>query len=177
MTQDKIRSPECQPGFMLDGYPRTVAQASKVDELLAATNMKLKGVMNFQCDDQTVIERTSGRWIHKASGRTYHSTFKPPHVAGKDDVTGEDLYQRPDDQPNVVATRLADFKNLTAPIIDHYRAKGVVKDVDAEQDIDVVKKDVLALLEGQPAPSMSNVDATIARLQRQIAWLEKKKLW
>ena len=134
-------------------------------------------MLNFKCDDATVIERTSGRWIHKASGRTYHSEFRKPQVHGKDDVTGESLYQRDDDKPDVVAKRLADFKSITAPIIDHYRNMGKVTDVDAEQGMATVQKDIKAVMDGKPAPSTSMIDVNIAKLKRQLAWLEARKLW
>lgn len=95
-------------------------------------------------DDEVVVERISGRWIHKPSGRSYHTKFNPPKVAGVDDVTGEALIRRKDDNPDTIRTRLAAFHKQTAPVLEHY--KSVVASVDAQQKIDTVTADIFAAL-------------------------------
>jgi adenylate kinase len=175
MVRSKIASPECDHGFMLDGYPRTVAQAQQLDSVLAKEGWKLNAALHFRCDYNTVMERTGGRLIHKASGRTYHSTFRPPKVAGKDDVTGEDLYQRPDDRPEVVKKRLVEYEAKTAPVVQYYSK--LAKNVDAEGDPATVKTDIMAILDGKPAPSSSQIDSAMLSLARKLVWLGEKKQW
>jgi adenylate kinase len=93
----------------------------QLDELLKADGKELTSVINFAIDDEVVKERIAGRWIHKASGRSYHTKFAPPKVAGKDDVTGEPLVQRPDDKAETVAARLKAFHEQTSPVLDFYK--------------------------------------------------------
>eukprot|EP00906_Rhabdomonas_costata_P025706 RCo036721 len=175
MVKTKINSAECAKGFMLDGYPRTVGQAKQLDTTLAKQNWRITTALHFRCDHNTVMERTGGRLIHKASGRTYHTLFRPPKVEGRDDVTGEPLYQRPDDRPEVVKKRLQEYEAKTAPVVEHYAP--IVKNVDAEGDPATVKADIAALLEGRIPPSYATIDASIARLVRKLSWLTEKKQW
>jgi len=175
MVKDKIASKDCSDGFMLDGFPRTVPQAEQLDKILDKEGWKLTSAVHFNCDHGTVMERTGGRMLHKASGRTYHVLFKPPKVPGKDDVTGEPLYQRPDDQPAIVKKRLEEYASKTAPVLGHY--KSIVKNIDAEGDPKTVTNDIMAVLSGKPAPSIAHIDADIARTARKLVWLTEKKTW
>lgn len=130
LGQDDIK----EKGFLLDGYPRTLDQAHALDQNLADLGIALDGVINIEIDPAKLQERLSGRIIHKETGETFHKVFNPP--AG--DYNEDDYYQREDDKPESVARRLEVNIAQGQPIIDHYRAKGLVHDIDGDQDIDLV---------------------------------------
>ncbi|PKU72711.1 Adenylate kinase B [Dendrobium catenatum] len=115
IIDEAIKRPSCQKGFILDGFPRTVVQAEKLDDMLAKQGTKIDKVLNFAIDDAILEERITGRWIHPSTGRTYHSKFAPPKVPGLDDVTGEPLIQRKDDTAAVLKSRLEAFHKQTEP--------------------------------------------------------------
>jgi adenylate kinase len=116
LVKERITQPDCANGFLFDGFPRTIPQA----DAMKAAGVKLDLVLEIDVPDEAIIERMSGRRVHVASGRTYHVKFNPPKVAGKDDVTGEELIQRADDEEATVRNRLAVYKNQTRPLIDYY---------------------------------------------------------
>ncbi|XP_020699925.2 uncharacterized protein LOC110112157 [Dendrobium catenatum] len=116
IIDEAIKRPSCQKGFILDGFPRTVVQAEKLDDMLAKQGTKIDKVLNFAIDDAILEERITGRWIHPSTGRTYHSKFAPPKVPGLDDVTGEPLIQRKDDTAAVLKSRLEAFHKQTEPV-------------------------------------------------------------
>lgn len=124
---------KCKGGFLLDGFPRTTVQADKLGEMLSESGSKLDSVVEFAIDDSILVKRICGRWMHKASGRIYHTEFKPPKVAGIDDVTGEPLYQRSDDNETALRTRLDQYHKMTAPLADYYSKIGLHCRVDANQ--------------------------------------------
>ena len=117
--------------MLLDGFPRTTTQAEKLASMFAAEGKKIDKVIEFKVDDDVLVERIEGRRIHKASGRSYHTKFNPPKVEGKDDVTGEDLYQRPDDNAEALRTRLGAYHTQTTPILDYYRQQNVLMSINA----------------------------------------------
>ncbi|HFI0587733.1 TPA: adenylate kinase [Streptococcus suis] len=123
-----------EKGFLLDGYPRTIEQAHALDENLADLGIELQGVINIEIDPSKLVERLSGRIIHKETGETFHKVFNPP----VGDYKEEDFYQREDDKPESVKRRLEVNIAQGQPIIDHYRAKGLVHDIEGDQDIDLV---------------------------------------
>lgn len=133
IIDEAMKKPSCQKGFILDGFPRTVAQAEKLDEMLQKQGTKIDKVLDFAIDDSILEERITGRWIHASSGRTYHTKFAPPKVPGIDDVTGEPLMQRKDDTAAVLKSRLEAFHRQTEPVIDYYTKKGVVAKLPAEK--------------------------------------------
>ncbi|WVZ12035.1 hypothetical protein V8G54_016565 [Vigna mungo] len=133
LPYEAMKKPSCQKGFILDGFPRTVVQAQKLDEMLGKQGVKVDKVLNFAIDDAVLEERITGRWIHPSSGRTYHTKFAPPKVAGVDDVTGEPLIQRKDDTAAVLKSRLEAFHRQTEPVIDYYSKKGIVANLHAEK--------------------------------------------
>lgn len=127
-----------EKGFLLDGYPRTIEQAHALDAALAELGIELQGVVNIEIDPSKLLERLSGRIIHKETGETFHKVFNPP-VAGYDE---NDYYQREDDKPESVKRRLEVNIAQGAPIIAHYRSKGLVHDIEGDQDINVVFADI-----------------------------------
>ncbi|PIA51269.1 hypothetical protein AQUCO_01100243v1 [Aquilegia coerulea] len=143
IIDEAMKKPSCKKGFILDGFPRTVVQAEKLDEMLGRQGTKIDKVLNFAIDDAILEERITGRWIHPSSGRTYHTKFAPPKVDLVDDVTGEPLIQRKDDTAAVLKSRLEAFHRQTEPVIDYYAKKGAVANVHAEKP----PKDVSAEVE------------------------------
>ncbi|KAK8933837.1 Adenylate kinase B [Platanthera zijinensis] len=146
IIDDAIKKPSCQKGFILDGFPRTVVQAEKLDDMLAKQGTKIDKVLNFSIDDAILEERITGRWIHPSSGRTYHSKFAPPKVPGVDDVTGEPLIQRKDDTAAVLKSRLEAFHRQTEPVVDYYSKKGAVTNLHADKPTEEVTKEVKMVL-------------------------------
>jgi len=133
---EAIKKPECSKGFILDGFPRTVPQAKMLDALLSKDGVAIDRVINLEIPDSLLIERVTGRLIHKSSGRTYHRTFNPPKTPGLDDVTGEPLMQRGDDTEEKLKTRLDEFHSKTTPVLNYYWRK--VTKVNANDDMDNV---------------------------------------
>ncbi|HVA33412.1 MAG TPA: adenylate kinase [Candidatus Baltobacteraceae bacterium] len=125
-------------GFVMDGFPRTVAQAEAFDALLARKRWDLDAVVLFDADRKTLIERLSSRWTNPRNGRTYNATTNPPKVAGIDDQDGGPLVQREDDRPETVATRLDVYDRQTKPLVDYYRKTGKLVEVDALLPVDEV---------------------------------------
>ncbi len=117
LVKDRIAQPDCAQGFLFDGFPRTLPQA----DAMKAAGVKLDYVLEIDVPFEAIIERMSGRRSHPASGRTYHTTFNPPKVAGLDDVTGEPLIQREDDKAETVQKRLDVYSAQTRPLVDYYR--------------------------------------------------------
>jgi adenylate kinase len=118
LVKERIAQPDCANGFLFDGFPRTIAQA----EAMKAAGVKIDAVLEIDVPDEAIVERMSGRRAHLASGRTYHVTFNPPKIAGIDDVTGEPLVQRADDNAATVTKRLAVYHAQTRPLVDYYLA-------------------------------------------------------
>jgi len=138
IIKDATAQDDCKSGFILDGFPRTLAQAEKLDEMLSEAKQKLDGVINFEIADKVLVERIAGRWTHVPSGRSYHTKFLPPKVEGKDDVTGEPLTQRKDDNAESVQARLKSFHSQTSAAIEYYKKKGALKSVNADDKPDNV---------------------------------------
>jgi len=127
LVKERIAQPDCAAGFLFDGFPRTIVQA----DALKAAGVKLDYVLEIDVPDAAIIERMSGRRVHVASGRTYHDRFNPPKVAGVDDVTGEPLIQRVDDQEETVKKRLAVYAEQTRPLVEYYQRWAASGDPDA----------------------------------------------
>lgn len=128
-------------GYILDGFPRTVAQADALE-----TFSKLDAVINFVLSEEEILKRLSGRRVCKSTGRTYHIIYNPPKVEGRDDETGEELIQRDDDKEEAIINRLQVYQKSTAPLIEYYRQKGLLVDIDASKSPDEVLQSLLKVL-------------------------------
>ena len=117
LVKERITQPDCKKGFLFDGFPRTIPQADAMKD----AGVAIDAVVDIDVPDQEIIKRMSGRRVHLASGRTYHVTFNPPKVEGKDDATGEPLIQRDDDKEETVRKRLEVYHNQTEPLIGYYK--------------------------------------------------------
>ena len=127
LVKERLAEPDCAKGFLFDGFPRTIPQA----EAMKNAGVALDHVLEIDVPDAAIIERMSGRRAHLVSGRTYHVKFNPPKVAGKDDVTGEDLIQREDDKEETVRKRLAVYQSQTRPLVEYYSAWSATGDPSA----------------------------------------------
>ncbi len=116
LVKERLKQPDCAPGYLFDGFPRTIPQA----EAMRAANVPIDFVLEIDVADEEIIARMSGRRVHPASGRTYHVKFNPPKFEGKDDVTGEPLVQRDDDQEATVRQRLEVYRGQTRPLVEYY---------------------------------------------------------
>ena len=148
LVKERIAEEDCKNGFLLDGFPRTIAQADALKE----AGVAIDAVIEIDVPDSEIVSRMSGRRAHLASGRTYHILFNPPKVEGKDDITGEELVQRDDDKEEVVLDRLRVYHEQTAPLIGYYSAEAennsAVKyiRIDGTQPIDTVQNTILSAL-------------------------------
>jgi len=130
IVREQITHADCTKGYLLDGFPRNLSQAKKLDEMLAAQNVQIDNAIELCVDDKTVVTRCTGRRFHLASGRSYHIKFNPPKVDGKDDVTGERLVQRDDDNEETVQSRLITYHEQTKPLVKYYEEKGILVSID-----------------------------------------------
>jgi len=127
LVKERITQPDCARGFLFDGFPRTIPQA----DAMKNAGVKLDLVLEIDVPDAAIIERMSGRRVHQPSGRTYHVKFNPPKLAGKDDLTGEDLIQRDDDSEATVRKRLDVYQSQTRPLVDYYASWAATGDAQA----------------------------------------------
>lgn len=148
IVKERLSEADCEKGFLLDGFPRTVAQAEALEEMLASLNRKVDYVINVDVPEEILMERLTGRRVSPTSGRTYHIIFNPPKVEGVCDVDGSQLIQRDDDKPETVKKRLEVNVQQAQPLIDFYSEKGVLRNIDGQQDINKVFADIDLLLKG-----------------------------
>lgn len=148
IVEERLQQPDCKKGFLLDGFPRTLAQAEALDQILGRLNTKLDDVINLKVDRDKLLVRITGRRVCKICGTSYHVVFNPPKVEGICDKDGGELYQRPDDNEDSVRTRLDEYSNKTAPLLTFYENQSLLRYIDGEQDIDVVSQNIVSLLRG-----------------------------
>lgn len=149
IVKERLQGPDCSKGFLLDGFPRTLSQAEALDDILASLGKQIDHVINLIVDRDLLLGRLTGRRICKSCGATYHVMFNPPQVENVCDKCSGDLYQRSDDNEEKVGTRLDEYSNKTAPLLDYYSKKGLLRGVNGEQDIDLVTSDISSLVRGQ----------------------------
>lgn len=147
LVEDRLNKDDAKEGFLLDGFPRTVAQAVSLDSILDKNDEKLTKVINISVDPEILIERAVGRRVCKTCGMTYHVKFNPPKEEGVCDKDGTKLIQRDDDTEETVKTRISVYFDQTAPLIDYYRAQNLLIDIDGAKDIDKVFDDIVIGLE------------------------------
>jgi len=138
MVRDRLQRPDCERGAILDGFPRTQAQAQSLDTMLAAMGRTLDAVLHVAVPDEELVRRLSGRWICRQCQTPYHADFSPPVKEGVCDACGGTLYQRDDDKPETVRVRLKVYRQQTAPLIDYYRQAGLLVEIDGTGDIETV---------------------------------------
>lgn len=147
IVKDRLAEDDTKVGFMLDGFPRNLAQAEALDQMLADSDRKLDAVLNIHVEPEVLVERLTGRFICRNCGATYHKLYHMPKVEGTCDVCGShDFYQREDDKPETVKNRLDVNIKMNTPLVDYYQAKNVLHTVDGQQDIDKVYQDVQQIL-------------------------------
>jgi len=149
LVKDRIAEDDCKNGFLLDGFPRTIPQA----EAVTAAGIEIDACIEIDVPDEEIVKRMSGRRVHQNSGRTYHLVYNPPRVEGKDDETGEELIQRPDDKEEIVKDRLNVYHDQTQPLVDYYQGQASCIDslqyicVDGTEDIKVVQEKITSKLD------------------------------
>jgi adenylate kinase len=148
IVRERLGKNDCQKGFLLDGFPRTVAQAVALEGILADLNKQIDYVINIEVNKDILMDRLTGRRICKQCGSTYHLIFNPPAAPGECDKCGGELYQRADDNEETVANRLEVNLKQTEPLLKFYNEKGYLRNINGEQDIDIVFVDVNHLLGG-----------------------------
>jgi adenylate kinase len=150
ILSDRLAEPDIAGGFILDGYPRTEAQAASLEKLLASKSMTLDHVIVMDVDEDALVERITGRFSCASCGEGYHDTFKRPKVDGVCDICGSTTFKRrPDDTAETVRNRLAEYHAKTAPILPYYEAKGLVRHVDGMAPMDEVTTQIEAVLDGK----------------------------
>jgi len=154
MFRERLAAPDTTAGVLLDGFPRTEAQAEALDEMLTGLGRRIAAVVVFDIDEETVVRRLSGRRMCRAADHVYHVDFNPPAVAGVCDIDGSELYQRDDDLPEVVRTRFRkQWVEAAAVVIDYYRGHGLVSSIDASAAQEQVSAALDALLDSLGAGS------------------------
>ncbi len=147
IVAERLAEPDCSKGFLLDGFPRTVAQADALDKILTQLKMNLDGVINIEVPEAKLLERLTGRRICRQCGGTYHMVFNPPASEAVCDKCGGELYQRSDDTLETAKNRLQVYNDQTQPLIDYYREKGLLKEINGDQDIAQVLQDIVDAME------------------------------
>ena len=147
MLSDRIDAPDCEGGFILDGFPRTVAQAEALDTLLESKGLGINAVVEMAVDDEALIERISGRYSCENCGAGYHDTFKKPKAEGVcDECGGKSFIRRADDNADSVRIRLEAYRNLSAPLLPYYKERGKLRTVNGMAEMEEVEKEINAVI-------------------------------
>ncbi|WP_163132673.1 adenylate kinase [Agarivorans sp. Alg241-V36] len=148
LVKERILEDDCEKGFLLDGFPRTIPQADAMKD----AGIKIDAVLEFDVADEEIVKRMSGRRVHPGSGRVYHIVYNPPKVEGKDDVSGEDLVIRPDDEESIVRDRLAIYHKQTKPLVSYYGKEAEAGNskyfkLDGTQSVEAISNQLVELLD------------------------------
>ena len=146
IVEERLQKDDCKDGFLLDGFPRTIAQAEALDALLSSMNKRIDHVLHIDVPEENLVERLTGRRICPSCGATYHVLYNPPKEEGKCDNDNSELIQRDDDQPETVKNRLAVNIKQTQPLLDFYQKQGYLNTINGNQDINDVFADIQAIL-------------------------------
>ncbi|MBC7263605.1 MAG: adenylate kinase [Chloroflexi bacterium] len=149
MVAERLEKPDCANGVILDGFPRTIPQADALDAVLARHGQAVNLVPYIKVSVESLLKRLGGRWTCRTCGTVYHMLFDPPRVAGVCDVCGGELYQRADDTPETQRKRIDVYFEQTQPLIEYYRQRGLLVEIDGEKDIDGVQAELLAAIESR----------------------------
>ncbi len=147
MIEERLSRPDCAGGALLDGFPRTPAQAEALEAMLRKNGSGVQVVPYIAVPAAVLIERLSGRWTCRAQEHVYHEKFNPPAVLGKCDIDGSELYQREDDKPETVESRIRVYMEKTSPLIAYYRERGLLAEIDGTQPIEKVTADLMAAIQ------------------------------
>jgi len=148
MVKARLEQPDNTRGALLDGFPRTPAQAKALGEMLSGMEAEIASAPYIAVPEKDLINRLAGRWTCRAEGHVFHSRYNPPRQAGVCDADGSELYQRDDDKPETVANRIQVFNRQTEPLIDYYRKLGLLVEIDGTQPIEKVTEDLMKAVEG-----------------------------
>ena len=151
IVRERIFSKECERGYMLDGFPRTLAQAEKLNQILSDRNKKIDVVIRLCVPEDMLVRRIAGRRFHIKSGRSYNIEFNPPKIEGKDDITGEKLVQREDDKEEIVESRLKTYYELTEPLVGYYKKEDLLKEIDGTGSPENIYTEIKKTLNAVPA--------------------------
>jgi adenylate kinase len=148
IVEERLQASDCNNGFILDGFPRTVAQADALDVMLIRLDKQIEFVLSMTVDDEDLLSRISGRRMCEKCGKGYHLVFDPPKVAGTCDLCGSKLYQRDDDKIETMRKRLDEYYQKTAPLIDYYSQKKILKPIPGTGAIEDIQNSIVRVLKG-----------------------------
>ncbi|MDI9641986.1 MAG: adenylate kinase [Archaeoglobales archaeon] len=146
IVKERLKQKDCENGFILDGFPRTIAQAEALDTMMSELGKKIDAVININVSEDEIVKRIVNRRICEKCGAIYHLIYDPPKKSGVCDKCGGELYQRDDDKEEVVRERFKVYRKNTEPLIEYYKRKGILYEVDGTKDIEKVKAEILSIL-------------------------------
>ena len=147
LVAERLQDKDCEKGFILDGFPRTISQAESLDEILTRMGLTLDRVLSVQVPHTVIVQRLAGRRTCKGCGALYHLTLDPPDKEGVCDRCGGELYQRDDDREETITARLKVYETQTAPLMNYYRERGLLRDIDGVGKVDEIRSRVIEVLE------------------------------
>jgi adenylate kinase len=157
IINERLREPDCGPGFILDGFPRTIAQAEALEPILAKIGKSIDHVINIEVDPEELVRRLTGRRTCKDCGVMFHILFQPPKKEGICDRCGGTLYQREDDKEATIRTRLKEYERQTAPLVQYYRLKGALRSIQGIGGLEQIFGRIAGLLGGTPRQGMAGI--------------------